>query len=136
MESGVLDTPVEARALNQAFVMAYLLTGSTADSEFSVMKALDSSGLDGGPGELLKSVAGAAVKFPGTGSDEWPLPGELRGVMRLPLEPRRSYVLRILMGLPSHVCGRLLGLNSEEVQGHVSAALQQLPALGRAIESR
>jgi len=112
--------------LTQAIVTAYLITGSTGQSEAAVMAAIEQWEPNKGVKSLLELVAGLAVKYEGGQRDEWPLRGELQNVVRLPLNARRSFVLRILLGVPREVCTKLLHLNTDEVDYQTCAALVAL----------
>jgi DNA-directed RNA polymerase specialized sigma24 family protein len=135
MEAGVLDTLGDVRKdkigrlVNQALATAYLLTGSGERAEASVEAGMGSWDPDDQPERLLQSVAAAAVKYVETDVDDWRLSSELQSVMSLSREPRRSFVLRVLLGLPPQVCARLLRVNVEELKENVLSALQQLPLL-------
>ena len=112
--------------LTQAIVTAYLITGSTGQSEAAVMAAIEQWEPNKGVKSLLELVAGLAVKDEGGQRDEWPLRGELQNVVRLPWNARRSFVLRILLGVPREVCTKLLHLNTDEVDYQTCAALVAL----------
>jgi hypothetical protein len=114
------------RGLTQAIVTAYLITGSTGRSEAAVMAAIEHWEPNKGVKSLLELVAGLAVKYEGGPRDEWPLRGELQNVVQLPRNARRSFVLRILLGVPREVCTKLLDLNTDEVDHQTCAALVAL----------
>ena len=114
------------RALTQAMVTAYLITGSTGQSEAAVLEAIQRWEPNEGVKSLVEDVAGVAVKYEGGTRDEWPLQLELQNVMRLPRNARRSFVLRILLGARRDACTRLLDLNSDELDHQTCAALVAL----------
>jgi hypothetical protein len=118
------------RALTQAIVTAYLITGSTGRSEAAVMEAIERWEPNKGVKSLLELVAGLAVKYEGGPRDEWPLRGELQNVVQLPRNARRSFVLRILLGVPREVCTKLLDLNTDEVDHQTCEALVALGTRG------
>jgi len=119
--------------LNRALLTAHLLTGSLQQAEEVTLEAIDSWK----PGDeseevLLQHVLDAAARAHVERNPNHPdssgsyLPDELKAVLRLAPQLRRCFVLRILAGLPTEVCARLLGLHSEQVDEYTRAGLQSL----------
>lgn len=117
---------------NRALVTAHLLTGSLAQAEQAVLEGIDSWNPDEEPEEaLLDRVVEAAAARPSvpriqSASDDPCLPKELRPILKLAPHPRSCFVLRILLGLPSRVCGGLLGLDSDRADAYTIEALECL----------
>jgi DNA-directed RNA polymerase specialized sigma24 family protein len=125
--------PAIRRMIERAFLTAHLLTGSIQQAEDATLKGLDCWNPDEEPGEaLFQSVLDAAARAqvqpnrPDSEASGSKLPNELKAVLRLSPELRRCFVLRVLVGLPSQVCARLLGLDSDRVDEDTCAALQCL----------
>jgi DNA-directed RNA polymerase specialized sigma24 family protein len=125
--------PAIARLIERAFLTAHLLTGSIQQAEDATLKGLDSWNPDEEPGEaLFQNVLDAAARTqiqpnrPDSEASGSYLPNELKAVLRLSPQLRRCFVLRVLVGLPSQMCARLLGLHSDEVDEFTCAALQCL----------
>ncbi len=126
----------------RAFVAALLLTGSAESAEAAVMQAIDAWDARAESQEALfqnamEAAAAQNTNLPAAPEPDdagWRLPAELLAVMELAPELRRSFVLRILLGLPSQICARLLQLNPQQMNLHISAALPFLPR-GRAFAS-
>jgi DNA-directed RNA polymerase specialized sigma24 family protein len=125
--------PAIARLLERAFLTAHLLTGSIQQAEDATLKGLDFWNPDEEPGEaLFQNVLDAAARAqiqpsrPDSDASGSNLPNELKAVLRLSSQLRRCFVLRVLVGLPSQECGRLLGLDSDRVDEDTCAALQCL----------
>jgi len=124
-----------ARLIDRAFLTAYLLTASVQQSEDATREAIDSWDPDEQPDEtFLHNVLEAATRAHNplgssngdrAGSN---LPTELKAVLRLAPQLRGCFVLRILMGLPSKVCGQFLRLHSHQVDEYACNALQNLVA--------
>ena len=116
---------------NRALVAAHLLTGSPEQAEQAVLEGIDSWNPDEEPEEaLFDRVVEAAVRpsvqqIPSAADDQH-LPRELRPILKLAPQPRSCFVLRILLGLPSKVCGRLLGLDSDRADEYTIEALECL----------
>ena len=55
------------------------------------------------------------------------LPLELQSVANLAPFPRRCFVLRLLVGLPSELCARLVNLEIAQVKKTTTIALSELP---------
>ena len=119
--------------LYRALLTAHLLTGNLQQAEELTLRAIDSWR----PGEeaeevLFQYVLDAAARAqvePGTNNPDPSasyLPDELKAVLRLAPQLRRCFVLRILAGLPTEACARLLGLHSDVVERYTCDALQCL----------
>jgi hypothetical protein len=122
-----------ARFLDRALLTAHLLTGSLQQAEEATLEAIDSWKPDKEPEEVLfqnvlEAAAQAQAEAYSSNQDSSAsyLPHELQAILRLAPQLRRCFVLRILVGLPAEVCGRLLGLHSEQVDEYTCAGLQSL----------
>jgi hypothetical protein len=123
----------------EAFCLALLLTGSAEQAEAAVTEALQLWNPDDPIGEyVLRQVAkSCADPEPPrlAGGPAVPeraarlLPGELLPVPRLPLQYRRCFVLRILMGRSKQASARILDLSISQVDRYTCAALVRLPDL-------
>ena len=117
--------------LKVAFVAAHLLTGSAEEAERATMAAMELWDPDRETQEVffqnVLEVAAVAPETPDVPcvSDAY-LPRELRAVLRLPLLPRRCFVLRIIAGLPPDVCARILQVSASSVDEFTCAALAGL----------
>jgi hypothetical protein len=136
----MITTPITDEALNQAYTTAFLLTGNPAQAEASVLEGIRTMEHDNVsrdallPGTLTASVASPSELQ----SDVASLPPELRRVLRLSLDLRRSYVLRFLVGLSREVCARMLNRDIHQIDDLVCAsarALAGLPELTTATSS-
>lgn len=125
-----------ARAgMDQSCLTVLLLTRSAAHAEAAVLHAIESMDAEGYSSDtlLLESVraALATARDPGAGAREIEsaaelLPIELRRVLRLPLDLRSCYVLRLLAGLSREQCAGLLETSVEHVDEHVCSAATRL----------
>jgi hypothetical protein len=125
-----LEDPVD-----KAFLMAHLLTADTDRAERAMMEAIRSWNPSTDTGAvLLQNVIEAAARADvrPAGSNGTPagscFPAELQAVLKLEPPLRRCFVLRILAGLPSQACARLLHSDSRRVDRYTRAALQCLGA--------
>jgi DNA-directed RNA polymerase specialized sigma24 family protein len=125
--------PGIARLLDRAVLTAYLLTGSLQHAEEAALAAIDSWKPDDEPEEVLfQNVLDAAARAQAQAdpndrdSSASYLPNELQAILRLAPQLRRCFVLRILVGLPGDVCGRMLDLHSDQVDEYTCAGLQSL----------
>ena len=123
-----------SEGLHTVFVAALLLTGRADRAEWSVLEGI--STVDGGntsTRNILEATLRVAVNQTMTMGEEtseerkaaasW-LPMELQRVLVLPMDLRRAFVLRSLLGLPRFQCSRLLDLDEVELDElTVSAAL-------------
>ena len=120
----------------RAFFAALLLTGSTELAEAAVLRAIDAwdAGAESEDALFERAIEAAARAQPG-GADApaepdeaaWRLPAELQAVLELAPDQRRSFVLRILLGLPKQLCARMLQLNPYQTDLQLIAALPFLP---------
>jgi hypothetical protein len=121
--------------IDRAILTAHLLTGSLQEAERAALKAIDSWNPDEEPGDVVfNNVLEAAARAqlqPNTSYSDASgshLPNELKKVLGLKPWLRRCFVLRILLGLPSQACARLLFLDSQQVDEYTCAAVQSLAA--------
>jgi len=147
VKSQAISTAARERAIDiehtvsRAFLTAHLLTASTEQAESATMEAIDSWNPDEETEEVLfRNVLDGATRaqtkhVPSSWNEHDPggsyLPDELRAVLGLAPHLRRCFVLRILVGLPPQVCGRLLHLHSRRVDRFACAALECLGSLDR-----
>jgi len=122
--------------IERALLAAHLLTGSLQQAEEATLEAIDSWNPSDEPEEaLFQNVLDAAAREQVDPNPNKPdssgsyLPNELKAVLRLAPQLRRCFVLRILVGLPTEVCARLLCLHSDLVDRYTCDALRCL-ALG------
>jgi DNA-directed RNA polymerase specialized sigma24 family protein len=124
--------------IDRAFLAAHLLTANIQRAEDAAMAAIALWNPDDESEEalfrrILEAAAHAQVQQspPGLNNPDESgsyLPKELKAVLELAPQLRRCFVLRILAGLNSEVCARLLGLQSDRVEEYTRAALQSLGA--------
>jgi hypothetical protein len=145
MHHRVVDTTaIDAKSriectISKALMTARLLTASIEQAESAIMKALDSwDPATENEEALFQQVLHAAVDSGSTVSafsrkptDTLPtgVPVELRGVIALPLQLRRCFVLRILAGLSRAVCAQMLNVHARRVDQYTSAAVRRLPTI-------
>ncbi len=122
--------------VSRAFLTAHLLTAGAEQAEAAVTEALRSWSPDRDSHEtLFEKVLEAAIRIR-TGL---PMPAELTGVrsnfpvqlravLELPTLLRQCFILRVLVGLRSQDCVRLLNLRSSQVAEYTSAAIESLAA--------
>jgi DNA-directed RNA polymerase specialized sigma24 family protein len=133
---------VTAESLSQAFITATLLTGSERRGEVAVLEAIRAmEGAEPVEEEMFQNTLVAAVAL---GSDNLEpslqaleqaystLPIEVLRVMRIPHDLRQCFVLRVLAGMPSENCGRLLNMDVAQVDQTACLAAQ---ALGRIVQA-
>lgn len=137
-EHPVRNGSIEA-VLSRSMLVAHLLVGDNRQAENVVMEAIDvwESNDEDGEG-LFQSTLRAAAQRPialfsaassKDGATDWKLPVELRRVLKLPHELRLSFVLQVLIGLPSQVCAQMLGLRVHDVSEYTCAAIERLSIL-------
>jgi hypothetical protein len=128
-----LDGPVA-----KAFFTALLLTQSSRRAQEAVIESIHFLNPEEPFDEaLLRDTVDASIRtyneaLP-VSRDEWEaaftaLPLELHGVLALPADLRRCFVLRILLQFPPEPCARILNLNTDEVDQYTCDALWSLPA--------
>ena len=125
--------------VRRAFLMAYLLTGSSRQAECAALEAIDSWNPEQGAEVLFHNALAAAartqIKQASSTSNEPDvaglyLPAELQAVLKLAPRIRRCFVLRILVGLSPRVCAHLLKVHSRRVDRDTCAALHSLRVHG------
>jgi hypothetical protein len=124
-----------SKALHEAFRAASMLAGTTEGAENAVLDGIAASDFgniadDGLLVQTVKSAIQRRVDFPGH-SEQAPshLPVELRRLFLLAPISRDSFVMRILLGLPTATCSAVLHLTIDEMDDVLCAALQELPCL-------
>jgi len=125
----LVSIPVTSQGLCRAFRAALLLTGNIRHAEVSVLHAIQSTDSEELSDHALlhESVIAALDQGPPQPDDlSSMLPVELRRVLRLPGDLRRSFVLRVLAGLSREECARLLCRDIPDVDQTVCAAAQEL----------
>ena len=142
-EQNVAEQPVSnqlmVQILRRSFLAAHLLTGSTTHAEKAVMAAIDVwNPNEDGEQQLFQitlRTAGQmeAVVSPSISHEERTidsyLPVELRQVLELSPKLRSCFVLRVLFGLPSPVCCKILHLSVPEIDERTCEAMKTLSAL-------
>ena len=125
--------------LSRSFLTARLLTGNIAQAETAVMEAISLCNPEQENAEefyritlraalQMHMIAAAAESHEECCTDSQ-LPIELRRVLELSPELRRSFVLRILAGLPAHVCAQILHLEIRQLNQYCREAMRTLTAL-------
>ena len=123
-------------AAARAFVTALLLAGDAERAEAAVLRGIGSTSADSECGEeLIRRTVSAAIEpeeLPAQPSMEREpadstLPFELQRVLRLPRYLRQCFVLRVLVGLPSEACARLLHSKVQQIDDATCAAMSLLP---------
>jgi DNA-directed RNA polymerase specialized sigma24 family protein len=125
-----------SKSLWMIFIVAILLTGSVKHAETAMLEGIRSLDIDATPEEeLLPMIVSAAMdprQWSGPGPPEEMahaaslLPVELQRVLRLPIDLRHCFVLRLLLAMPREFCARLLGLDVGTVDRDTSLAAQAL----------
>jgi DNA-directed RNA polymerase specialized sigma24 family protein len=125
-----------SESLRMTIVAAILLTGSVKHAETAMLEGIRSLDIDATlEEELLPSIVSAAMD-PRQWSGRRPpeemayasslLPVELQRVLRLPMDLRHCFVLRLLLAMPREFCARLLGLDVGTMDRDTSLAAQAL----------
>jgi hypothetical protein len=114
-----------------------LLTRNIESAEAAVLDSIQSLSLAELSEDLLQQVAINAVSRPDADrrhanpeeaeSALHVLPPELRGVLCLPSNLRRCFVLRLLLGRTRGFCARVLHMTPREVDHDTVAAVRSLP---------
>jgi len=103
------DTWGIAHLIDRAFLSARLLTGNIRQAEEATREAIESWNPESEPEEtLFQKVLDAAARQHSEQDEagsEASLPNELKVVLRLAPQLRRCFVLHILAGLPTQLCG-------------------------------
>jgi hypothetical protein len=120
------------KSLDEVFIAAILLAGCTEQAERVVVEAIETLGDDEiSEDMLLQATISAAVKPEMMADEEGPrqpqptvswLPIQLRRVLLLPKDLRQAFVLRLLLGMTSDQCSRLLQLDDGKLDEHVRQA--------------
>ncbi len=123
--------------LENAFIAGLLLTGSVERAESAILESVRISCPDDLFSEALfrrvvhysinQQVETPTAHERDLDRAESILPFELRCVLRLSLNLRYCYVLRILVGLPREVCAWLLQMDSSQIDEYTCAAILELP---------
>lgn len=135
----MLSTAILAgETIENAFILAMLLTGSIDEAETCVAQSSD-CGLSYPPCPhgvfhqvIVRALHASSVAAPNVlrqDSSFTVLPWQLGCVLCLPLPQRRCFVLRILAGLSREVCAWLLHMHSNEVCQNTCAALDRIATL-------
>jgi DNA-directed RNA polymerase specialized sigma24 family protein len=125
-----------SKSLWMTFIMAILLTGSVKHAEMAMLEGIRSLDIDVTPEEeRLPTIISAAMDPRQWSGPRLPeemahaaslLPVELQRVLRLPMDLRHCFVLRLLLPMPRESCARLLGLDVGTVNRNTSLAAQAL----------
>jgi DNA-directed RNA polymerase specialized sigma24 family protein len=125
---------VTSESLWTTFVTAVLLTGSLKRAETAMIEGIRLLDVEVDPIEELHRTTVSAAIDPHDrpqapeeiAQASLRLPVELQRVLRLPLDLRRSFVLRLLVGLPRESCARLLGLDTGDIDRATCLAARAL----------
>jgi DNA-directed RNA polymerase specialized sigma24 family protein len=122
--------------VRRLFTTAWLLTGNTAQAIDALVKALESAQLSGNmPARLMSRVITFSLQSRSTtecvhdhhvDSCSLTLPVELQRVLNLPADPRRCFVLRLLLGLTRNDTAALLKCTIPALDQSLRIALQQI----------
>jgi hypothetical protein len=135
-----------AKVLSRSFLSAHLLTGNITQAEKAVIDAIqiwDPNKDD--EQQLFQITLRAAVQMqailsPSVAHEEYitdpRIPVELRRVLELAPVLRRSFVLRVLVDLPSQVCARTLHLSVSLIDKYSCDAIKSLAAINKESLSR
>jgi len=123
--------------LLKSFRAALLLTGSVSQAEEALARAIEAGEPDeGSENEIFRRTLQEAVSATGDSplqSQQKPVPGmlppELMRFLRLPVNLRRFFVLRILAGLSKKDCADLLHVSPQEVDAGLADAARELARL-------
>ena len=125
-------TAKDEAVLSTSFKTAFLLTADAELAEAAITNAIAENGGDEISAEkLLSSVIASASVARSPAVRRWcpvfrSLATQLRPVLNLPDDLRRSFVLRILVGLPAKECAALLKVSAECVNERAGAAAKEL----------
>ncbi len=126
----------DGNSLQEAFLTAMLLTGSTSLAEAAVLTAIESGGGSADWGQpLLRRTVDASLRMPGPlrlmSANELEtagcaVPPALQTVLSLKRLARQCFVLRVLLSLPCWECALLLNVSEAEVASYSAAAASTL----------
>jgi hypothetical protein len=125
----------EHETLDQAFRIAFLLTGSTEIAESAVLDGIASLKVSHVPSEALvfesaKSAIRRRALYPPQRSAAFvDLPVELRRLFLLAPIYRDCFVFRILLGVPSATCAAVLHVPGHKINAFLGAGFRDLSYL-------
>src|SRR5258706_12648171 len=131
----IVSAPVTNEGLCRAFRASLLLTGNAGQAEAALLDAIRSTDREESSDRMLFSRAAMAAlslsrEAPARTEDlehaSALLPLELRPVLRLSVEPRHCFVLRVLAGMSREECSRLLHRDIRQVDEGACAGAQEL----------
>jgi len=131
------ETPGARKTLGKTFITALLLTGSARRAEAAILEAIEVMEEGKVPDDaLLHGIVAASIasRTPDARIDEEDhasslLPVELRLVLRLPVDLRRCFVLRMLAGFSIGTCARMLQTEIHQVEELVCVSVRALASL-------
>jgi hypothetical protein len=124
--------------VENAFVVALLLTASVKQAENAVVESIDCFDTDQICSErifqkvIYSSLCSKSARLAPDFIDEdsaATLPFELRRVLYLPRELRECFVLRMLIGLPRESCAGLLQVDLAEIRSRLQKAMAEIAGL-------
>ena len=124
-------------AIREAFLIACLLTGGSAQAECAVTRAIEAWDPEDDSRQDLIALTAACALRPDrerarSPQGPWlPLPARLRAVLALPAPLRQCFVLRMLAELSPDACNSLLDMSVEAVVENTCAALWRLACCTR-----
>jgi len=115
-------------ALCGAFLIAFLLTRDSEQTESAILDAIDSSDAEATAGHefVLRAATAALAAQTETGGSRLPLPEELQDVLRLSARYRHCFVLRALAGMSREECAGILNVDASFVDEHTRLAFIEL----------
>jgi hypothetical protein len=126
-----------------SFLAALLITGTTRLAEAAVLAGVESLTFEAEPEEELFQLSMAAAvranRSATTGCGEHgcqtplPFPAELTNVLRLPVDLRECFVLRVLTGMSRERCAGLLQIEANQVERNVCESALILAELATAV---
>jgi len=123
----------------EVFLVALLLSGSVTNAECAMLKGISTLGNSNMPVRALLDLILRAAAAPDVAIGQMEktpslyvscLPIELRRVLLLPEDPRRCFVLHLLIGLPLSSCSRLLSMSDYQIRRNTIDAVLQLTGMG------
>jgi hypothetical protein len=124
-----------SQTVGRAFTTALLLTANIPQAEAAVLDGIRTLESGDAPDDKLSLAAMMAAISPsrdamrhanGVEDASSILPPELAPVLRLPLNIRKCFVLRVLLATPRERCARLLDLDVSELDHNICLAAQGL----------